>query len=63
MINPNIRAKYLDNPQNCPYCDSVNMDATTMDNDTKTCWRKVHCIGCGKEWREVYQLTSIEEID
>jgi formate dehydrogenase maturation protein FdhE len=63
MINPNTQAKYLNNPQNCPHCESDNMTADAMDNDTKTCWRTVRCLDCNKEWREVYQLASIEEVD
>lgn len=63
MFNPNITAKYLNNPQHCPNCDSENMAADTMDNDTNTCWRKVRCLDCSQEWREVYQLASIEKVD
>jgi formate dehydrogenase maturation protein FdhE len=62
MINPNTQAKYLENPQQCPYCGSEDMTAAAMDNDTKTCWREVHCLSCNKEWREVFQLSAIEEI-
>jgi transcription elongation factor Elf1 len=61
MFNPNTTAKYLANPDECPHCNSEHLSADTMENDTNTCWRQIRCVNCDKEWREVYQLASIEE--
>ena len=62
MFNPNVTAKYLDNPRNCPFCDSTVMagDIPTA-TDSKTMIRNIECISCHKKWQEVFKLFSIEK--
>ena len=60
-INPNIQAKYLDNPDKCPYCNGDNLSGTAPEfSDSKTVTREVECIDCREEWMEVFQLSAME---
>jgi len=62
-MNPNIKAKYLDNPNQCPHCDSENLSVESgLDFSGNQCWRTVSCVMCGKMWREIFTVTDIEEI-
>lgn len=62
MINPNTQAKYLDNPRNCPFCDSTVMAGSIATaTDAKTMVRLIECITCRKKWKEVFKLFSIEK--
>lgn len=52
--------KYLKDPNQCPYCSSEEISYTSSHNDD---YRDVHCYTCGKNWIEVFQLITIEEVD
>ena len=52
---------YLKHPNNCPICDSENIDAVGMmqhsDVKVNQC---VICCDCRAEWGDVYTLTAVE---
>jgi len=45
----------------CPYCGSDNLSADSWDGEGK--YQPVTCQSCGKEWRDVYELVGIEEVE
>ena len=55
---------YLKNPDQCPYCSSVDITGQYTDFDTISCSRLVECNeeDCGRKWVDVYELKNIEEI-
>lgn len=62
MFNSNITAKYLNNPQNCPFCDSTFMASEVgIMTDDKTFTKGVECLSCRKKWKDVFKLFSIEK--
>jgi len=58
-----MRKKYIKGAaQKCPYCNSNELEADSMETDCTGAWREVSCTSCGKKWNEVFTLTDIEEI-
>jgi len=48
----------------CPYCGSENIHALeVLDGDYNQAWRRVACSECDEEWRDIYTLTDVEEVD
>jgi transcription elongation factor Elf1 len=55
------KKKYLENPNNCPFCGDNNIVADHFDMESRKAWREVNCLGCNKMWREVFTMTDVEE--
>jgi len=53
--------KYLEDPNNCPYCGSDDYDRVDTDGDTYNVWYTWSCSNknCGKSWTEEYTLTAV----
>ena len=34
-----------------------------MDVDGNTAWQKITCLGCDKEWNDIYTLTNLVELE
>jgi hypothetical protein len=48
--------------QVCPFCLYKNMRVTSpAETDGNNAWQNVKCMGCGKEWRDVFQLVGYEQ--
>ena len=60
--NPKFVKKYVENPDNCPYCGSSNIIGDMFEASYNQAWRPVTCNNCGQEWREIFTITDIEEI-
>lgn len=59
-ITKKIQEKYLDNPNCCPFCGSVDITGDHFEAEDSSAWRKVECNDCGEQWREVFELKFIE---
>ena len=58
------REYYLHHRGNlCPCCHSSNITSGHLDADGDYAWSRVVCLSCGADWRDVYQLIDIEDID
>lgn len=55
--------KYLNKPNECPYCGSGEIEAVIHDWDIKEAVAYIECPDCKKEWKEIYTLTTIEETE
>ena len=53
--------EYLNNPDQCPYCDSDDVGAEDGEFMYINGWRNVYCHSCGKHWIEEFTITRIEE--
>lgn len=63
-MNKKQIAKYLKNPDHCPYCGGEDFDAIDYGFEKELdpfVWSKLYCI-CGKKWTEIYTLKTIEEV-
>jgi transcription elongation factor Elf1 len=54
-----INQKYLNDPDECPFCGSIDITASNGDFGYKTAFRDVQCNDCGKIWTEEFKLTGI----
>ena len=54
--------KYLEYPDNCPVCDSDNINGGHIDAGDISAWRDVCCLDCGAEWTERFELTGIANL-
>jgi formate dehydrogenase maturation protein FdhE len=65
-MNKEQIAKYLKNPDQCPYCGSNNVDTLDYGFESEGTepfvWNQCSCI-CGKKWKEVYTLKTIEDVE
>lgn len=47
----------------CPYCSSSRIEPTCAPVvETREAWQDIRCAGCGKEWRDRYDLTGYEDL-
>ena len=46
---------------NCPHCDSDDIDSFYESKDDNWVECKVYCNGCGREWKDIYTLADIQE--
>jgi len=64
MLTQEQIEKYLQGGgSHCPYCGSADITAGSQESEGNTSWFDVTCEVCSKSWRDVYTLTSIEEIE
>ena len=61
MFTKEKKKEYLQNPNKCPYCGSNDISSGHLEADYNMAWSTVICDSCGKEWRDLYTLTDIEE--
>ena len=58
------KEKYLENGgSTCPYCDSKNILIYRTEGDSNYVKQSVECHDCGEEWRSIYTLTDMEEVE
>ena len=59
------KKSYLANSGACPVCKSRDIEGDSHDYEGDQVWMTVRCLnpGCGKEWRDVYTLALIEDVD
>lgn len=62
MLSQKQKQKYVKSAgARCPYCNSDDIEAGKLEADGSSAWCGVECHSCGKEWSDVYALTTIEE--
>lgn len=62
MISEEDKQRYIKHPYSCMYCkmkDSIQISDRWADFDFIS--QKITCYACWKSWREIYQLTDVEE--
>ena len=42
----------------CPKCDSVELEADTLEQDGSCAWQNITCHSCGASWTDEYQLAG-----
>ena len=61
MISDEAKAKYLkDGGNHCPYCESEEVWSEHIRYDDEL-WTLTHCERCEKIWKDIYELTRVEE--
>lgn len=64
MLTKEQKQAYVESGGNaCPYCESFEIEAGRSETDSDYHIIHVECMNCGKEWWDVYHLSTIEEID
>lgn len=56
-----IQDKYLQNPTQCPYCQSSDILGGSIEIENGKASQRITCQACGKAWHGVYTLTGIVE--
>lgn len=54
-----LTQKYLDNPNECPFCGSSEISAGHGDFDSDFATRDVECYCCGKIWTEEFKMSGV----
>ena len=48
----------------CPFCRNGGIEPVSgMDSEARQCWQEILCRGCGRVWRDIYELTGYEILD
>ncbi len=47
----------------CPYCRSSDIQSARLEADGPAAWADAECADCGRIWRDVYRLVTVEEVD
>ena len=55
-----VKEKYLNDPTECPKCNSYKISADCLSADGSTAWSRVECLACGAIWKDIYTLTDVE---
>lgn len=63
MLNEEQKKRYLAHPANCPFCQSPDIEGETPDYDWQMVTVVVKCDTCGKNYKEIYSLTTITEVE
>jgi len=45
----------------CPYCKSSNIEG--MEFEYEGTYRRVICLECGEQWKDIYKLVGISTED
>ena len=53
-----LRAHFAQ-PDNCPYCGYADIEGGSVDIEGKLAQQRVSCLGCSKQWWDVYRLAAI----
>ncbi len=54
-----LKKRYLEKPQSCPYCDSDKLDGgevKTFDEDIR---QRITCFSCKRTWTDVMTVTDV----
>lgn len=46
-----------------PECNSDDIEGGFIETDQGTASQKITCNNCGWTWRDVYTLTSVEDVE
>lgn len=57
------KKEYLKKFDICPYCGSDDITVDYMEVDGHSARQKITCYDCDKQWKDVYELCDIEEIE
>lgn len=54
---------YLKSDNGCPKCQSKDIEGGSFDFDGNEVWSEIRCLKCNFEWRDIYRLVEVEEIE
>ena len=57
------KKEYLSDPNQCPYCHSIDLEGSHFSADLQLAWQKVSCMNCGKKWEDQYRLSDVEPVN
>ena len=52
--------KYLKNSNECPVCDSGDIEGGRVEIDDSIAWQNMTCNDCGLQWTDLYTLKGID---
>jgi hypothetical protein len=47
----------------CPCCHSSNVSYAQLEADGNYAWSYEECLDCGAEWKDIYQLVDVEDME
>ena len=63
-ITEEMKKKYLEvNGVLCPFCGSSDIRADSLESDGNEAWNNVHCEDCKEEWKDIYKLVDIIQVE
>jgi len=54
--------EYLENPGNCPFCNSDQIEGDSWDFDGDPS-QPIYCTDCKSEWHDLYKLVGFDPIE
>jgi hypothetical protein len=57
---PISQTDYIEAPNRCPKCRSLNIQGGSVDIDANTASQAVSCSDCDAEWSDIYHLVGYQ---
>ncbi|MDH2290015.1 hypothetical protein QD172_01955 [Cobetia sp. 10Alg 146] len=57
------RARYLADPNLCPFCESNDLEGGSVSIDDRHARQAITCLHCYAIWVDQYHLSDITDID
>ena len=54
---------YLADDNQCPICQSDNIEGNGFGSDNKQAWHEILCLDCGARWNDIFQLVDVELLE
>lgn len=54
QVTPEKRAKYLKDPDHCPFCGSTDIEGDSIEVDMKSTLQDIKCLDCDAQWQDEY---------
>lgn len=58
-MTPEQKSKYLENPNQCPICESDSFRQDDSHYDGSYHWVYLRCNDCESQWTEEYKITTV----
>ena len=63
MTEAQARVYFAGGGSTCPFCGSRDIEGHGFDFEAATIWRDVSCNTCNYRWRDIHDLTRVQDCD
>lgn len=62
-MNETQRKAYLEDSSKCPFCQSYQIEGSSVEISNDRAYQTVSCNDCDKRWTDIYKLSDVEEVN
>jgi len=61
-MNETQKKAYLNDSTKCPFCQSNQIEGSSVEISNNRAYQTVSCNDCDKRWSDIYTLSDVEEL-